>query len=286
MIKKVFLHIAILLLVSQAASAQFFFSAGEAGFAAGGAQYFGDLNERSFKYVRPAGGLFFRYHFNPYIAGKVSLNYAHVGFDDKLSDNAYNKKRNLNFQSEIIEASIQAEFNFFKFATGDEKHRFTPYLTGGFGMFYYNPYSRYNDRTYYLRTIGTEGQNVGFNENKYTKTSFCFPVGAGIKYWIRPGVNFGFEVADRLTLTDYIDDVSTNYVGGDKFAGKLDNPPPAYYLQDRSLLVAPNDPLGRAGKQRGNSSTKDQYFTMLFTLSFQLKVYKCPGYMNRGFNQE
>lgn len=287
MIKKAFLYIGILLFVSQVASAQFFFSAGEAGVSVGGAQYFGDLNERSFKYIRPAGGLFFRYHFNPYISAKVSLNYAHIGFDDKLSDNPYNKARNLNFKSEILEASVQAEFNFFKFATGDEKHRFTPYLTGGFGVFYYNPYSRYNGRTYNLRSIGTEGQNLaGYEENVYGNTSFCFPVGFGVKYWLRPGINFGFEIADRLTLTDYMDDVSTNYIGGDKFAGKLNEPPAAYYLQDRSLQVTPNEPLGRAGKQRGNSSTRDQYMTAIFTLSFQLKVYKCPGYMNRGFNQE
>ncbi|MBL7717249.1 MAG: hypothetical protein JNL72_00330 [Flavipsychrobacter sp.] len=275
----------VLLLAAMPVKAQFFYSAGEAGVSMGAAQYFGDLNERSFKYVRPAGGAYFRYHFNPYISGKVSLNYAHIGFDDKLSSNEYDRKRNLNFKSEIFEASIQAEFNFFKFATGDEDHRFTPYLTGGFGVFYYNPYTEFNGRRYYLRPLGTEGQNVGYNQHKYNRTSYCFPVGVGVKYWLRPGVNLGFEIADRLTLTDYIDDVSAYYVDRSFFAGSLSDPAPAYYIQDRSLEVTPNDPLGRPGKQRGNTSTRDQYLTAVITLSFQLKVYKCPGYLNKDFSQ-
>jgi hypothetical protein len=283
MTKKAFIYISVLLLTTLSATAQNFYSAGEAGVSLGGAQYFGDMNEKSFNYIRPAGGLFFRYHFNPYISAKVSLNYAHVGYDDQLSDNPYQIKRNLNFQTDIIEASVQAEFNFLRFATGDPKNRFTPYLTGGFGVFYYNPYTNFNDRRYYLRPLGTEGQNVGYDDHKYNKTSFCFPLGVGVKYWLRPGINIGFEIADRLTLTDYMDDVSTYYVGSNNFAGGLPEPPPAYYLQDRSLEVTPSDPLGRPGKQRGNPSTRDQYMTAIFTISFQLKVYKCPGYMNRDF---
>lgn len=260
--------------------AQTFFSGTEYGIAAGGSQYFGDLNDNyGFKFIRPAGGLFTRFHLNPFIAIRITGNYTKIGYDDKLSDNPYNVKRNLNFRSDIYEFAIQSEFNFFRFSTGEENGRFTPYLTGGIGGFYFNPYTKYNGQTYYLRGLGTEGQTIGYDDRKrYSNFSLCFPVGAGIKYWLRPGFNLGFEIADRLTVTDYMDDVSKTYIGSSRFPTDPQNPNPAYVLQDRSIEVS-NEPLGREGKQRGNSSTKDQYLMFMINLSFQLKVYKCPTYL-------
>lgn len=263
--------------------AQMFFGAGEYGIFAGGSQYFGDLNDKyGFQHVRPAFGGFARYHLNPFIAVRANLGYTNVGYDDKLSSNVFNKTRNLNFRTNIFEFSVQSEFNFTKFMTGDQQHRFTPYLTGGIGVFYYNPYSTFNGERYNLRQLGTEGQNTGlYNDRKYSHFSLCFPVGAGVKWWIRPGLNLGFEVANRLTLTDYMDDVSTTYVGEQYFPNDPLTPNPGYYLQDRSGEVN-GQKLGREGKQRGNSSTKDQYMFFVINLSFQLKVYKCPSYMREG----
>lgn len=264
--------------------AQTYYSAAEYGISAGGSQYFGDLNdEYGFKFIRPAFGGFMRYHLNPYISLRGNLLYTHVGYADNLSSNPYNVKRNLSFQSNIYEGSIQAEFNFFRYHTGERNSRFTPYLTGGVGVFYYNPYAFYGDKKYFLRPLGTEGQYAGYSNRKYSNFSVCFPVGVGFKYWLRPGINLGMEIADRLTLTDYLDDVSTTYVGSDKFPTSSNNPNPGYVLQDRSIELDPNNPLGRPGKQRGTSSTKDQYLMVLINLSFQLKVYKCPAYMNDNF---
>ena len=270
--------------LTKMATAQEFYSGTEFGISLGGSQYFGDLNDNyGFRFVRPAGGLFVRLHMNPYISLKGTMNYTKVGYDDKFSSNPYNKERNLNFKSNIFEAQLQAEFNFFKFATGEEDSRFTPYLTGGIGVFYYNPYTTYQGKKYYLRPIGTEGQMAGNSGAKYGSFSMCFPIGAGVKFWARPGMNIGFEIADRLSVTDYLDDVSSTYAGADKFTTTPDNPNPAYILQDRSLEINPNGPLGRAGKQRGNTSSMDQYLMFMINVSFQLKVYRCPGYMKRGF---
>src|SRR5436309_1021378 len=73
---------------------------------------------------------------------------------------------------------------------------------------------------YFLRPLGTEGQDVGFAKRRYTPVSPCFPVGAGVKFWIKGGLNVTIEVADRLTMTDYLDDVSATFVGKDKFSKK------------------------------------------------------------------
>lgn len=260
---------------------QEFYTSKEYGLSIGGSEYFGDLNDHyGFKYVRPCGGPFLRVHLTPHIAVRTTLSYAKVGYDDKWNTNdAFEQARNLNFRSDIIELSTQAEFNFFRFSTGELHSRFTPYLTGGVGVFYYDPYTYLNERKYFLRKQGTEGQNAGYDQRKYGPVSVCFPIGAGVKYWVNPGFNIGFEIADRLTLTDYLDDVSATYVGSDKFPNDPAAPNPAYYLQDRSGEVGTTPALGRAGKQRGSSNTKDQYLYMIFNISFQLKTYKCPNYL-------
>jgi len=263
--------------------AQTFYRWTEFGVGAGASQYFGDLNDQyGFKHIRPAFSAFMRYHFNHYIALRVSGTYTQLGYDDKDNSNAYQHMRNLSFRTNIWEGAVQADFNFFRFETGNDENWWTPYLTGGIGAFYYNPYTFYNGDKYYLRPLGTEGQNLGgaYASRKYSNVAVCFPIGAGIKWWAFPGVNMALEITDRLTTTDYIDDVSTTYVGADKFAPDPTSLNAAYYLQDPSVLSNPTQPLGRAGKQRGNSASRDQYMMVQFQISIQLKTYKCPAYMS------
>jgi hypothetical protein len=256
------------------AGAQSYFTALEVGFSGGTSQYFGDLNEHyGFKTLGGAGGIYARERINSYIALKVVANYTYVGYDDKYNDDPYDKLRNLNFKSNVIELVAQAEFNFFAFVTGDKEHRYTPYLTGGVGAFFYDPYTTYNGATYFLRPLGTEGQYSGYAPRRYSNISPCFPIGAGIKFWIKGGVNIAFEIADRLTLTDYLDDVSTSYVGAGNFA----NSPITAALQDRS----PGQTLGKlVGKQRGNTSSYDQYLMAMFSLTFNFTSYKCPSFID------
>lgn len=268
---------ALMFTLRPAAVAQQFYTQTEYGFQAGASVYFGDLNTNyGFHYIQPAAGIFMRYSFTPYIAMKGMINYTKVGYDDSFSKDVFQKMRNLSFRSNIVEAAVVAEFNFFRFITGNKYHRFTPYLSGGIGAFYYDPYVRYQGSRYDLRKIGTEGQNTGlYNDRKYSQVSVCFPVGAGFKYWIKPGMNFSCEILNRFTLTDYLDDVSNTYVGAEKFASDPMHPTPIVYLQDPSILQN-GEKLGRPGKQRGDNATKDQYLIFNVSLSFQLKTYKCP----------
>lgn len=256
--------------------AQSYFTGVDVGISLGGSQYFGDLNQHyGMKTINPAGGFYARQRMNSYIALKLSANYTKVGYDDKYNTDPYEKQRNLNFKSGIFEVVAQAEFNFFKFITGDPQYRFTPYLTGGIGAFFYNPYTTYNGVKYYLKPLGTEGQNAGYKGRKYDNMAACFPVGLGFKTWLRGGVNLTLELADRLTTTDYLDDVSTTYVGTKRFsAGSV-----AQALQDRSQEITTAQMLGREGKQRGNSSSFDQYFMVMLSISFNFTSYRCPSFM-------
>lgn len=280
MLKKIIFPILFFFLISSNIKAQNFYKLSEFGASVGATQYFGDINDNyGFSHIRSNVGIFGRYNFNHYLALKLSANYTQVGYDDKDNKNAYQNLRNLSFRSNIFEAVLQAEFNFFYFETGNLEFQWTPYVTLGVGAFYYNPYAFYKGDKYYLRPLGTEGQNLGgqFADRKYGNFAMCLPIGVGIKWWLLPGVNMGIEIADRLTTTDYIDDVSQTYVGANNFSPDPSVINPSYYLQDPSLVSQPTAPLGRAGKQRGANATKDQYLMIQMHLSIQLKTYKCPA---------
>jgi len=106
--------------------------------------------------------------------------------------------------------------------------------------------------------------------------ALCIPFGVGIKYNISEKLNLSLEVAHRYTFTDYIDDVSTTFVGIDKFPAS-GNGPTAALLQDRSYEINPSNIIGLEGRQRGWSKQKDQYMIIEFGLSYTFGSYKCPS---------
>ena len=104
----------------------------------------------------------------------------------------------------------------------------------------------------------------------------CIPVGFGIKYAVTSKVNLSFEVAYRFTTTDYIDDVSTTYVGADKFPSVNGAPSVASLLQDRSYETGATT-IGNEGSQRGFSKQNDSYAIAEVGISFNLSSYRCPS---------
>lgn len=251
---------------------------GEFGITVGAAHYFGDINTRaSFNRPKPSFGLFFRKQFSNYIGVRLSGRYAQLGYSDRYSKNEYQKTRNLSFNTNIWEISAQGDFNFFKFMPNDEKYFYTPYVTLGVGAFSYDPYAYINNEKQFLRPLGTEGQTVGYQGRKpYSTVALCVPFGVGIKYNLTEKLNLSFEIGHRFTFTDYLDDVSTTYVGADKFPA-TGNGPIAALLQDRSYEIDPNNVIGIEGRQRGWSKQKDQYMIVEFGLSFNIGSYKCPS---------
>lgn len=258
---------------------------GEFGITIGAAHYFGDLNTRA-AINRPkiALGAFYRKQFNNYLAARLAVHYAQLGYSDKYSKNEYQKIRNLSFNTDILEVTLSGDFNFFRYEPGTTDHNFTPYVTLGVGLFSFNPYAYLEGKKYYLRPLGTEGQNIPFKDTVSGKTrtpygsmALCVPIGFGIKYNINDRMNISFQVAHRLTFTDYLDDVSTTYVGELNSAGEPNFPNPvAFALQDRSnekVVV----PIGKKGIQRGWSKQKDQYVIAEIGITFNLTKYRCPS---------
>lgn len=259
---------------------------GEFGISAGIAHYFGDLNTRAkLNRPKPTVGIFFRKQFGNYVGLRVGAHYAQLGYSDVYSKNEYQTQRNLSFNSNIWELSLQGDFNFYKFIPGNPDYAFTPYVTLGVGVFSFDPYAMYNGKKEYLRPLGTEGQNVGYMGRKqYSTMAVCIPFGVGIKYNISEKINLNIEICHRFTTTDYLDDVSTTYAGAG-YGSDANNFPPgpngqptiAMLMQDRSYELDPLNPLGREGRQRGWSKQKDQYLMAEIGISFNLISYRCPS---------
>ena len=249
---------------------------GEFGITAGVAHYFGDLNNRS-RINRPkiALGGFVRKQFGNYSSVRLSGHFAKLGYSDIYSNNEYDLRRNLSFNTNIFELALQGDFNFFKFNPTDPDYAFTPYATLGIGVFNYNPYAYYQNQKVYLRPLHTEGETFYKGRKEYGSMAMCFPIGFGVKYAINDRVNISFEITHRFTTTDYIDDVSTTYVGADKFPSTAGGKSIAGIMQDRSFEVG--TPIGIEGRQRGFSKQKDQYTIAEVGISFNITSYRCPS---------
>jgi len=252
---------------------------GEFGIGLGAGHYFGDLNTRA-KVNRPkmAATVFFRKNFGNYVALRVGVSFAQLGYSDIYNThNTYMLSRNLSFNSRVWELTLQGDFNFFRFMPGEPQYSFTPYITIGAGVFSYDPYAYLQGQKILLRPLGTEGQGSALYPTRkpYSSMAISIPFGAGIKYAFNERTNIGFELLYRFTNTDYLDDVSKDYVDPAAFPTNPDGSPSnGFLLYDRSYELG--EPIGITGRQRGNSKQKDQFVTAMVHLTFNLQSYKCP----------
>ncbi|GMV78666.1 MAG: hypothetical protein AMXMBFR79_17960 [Chitinophagaceae bacterium] len=258
---------------------------GEFGIGLGAGHYFGDLTA-GMKLIdlkpKLSASIFFRKQFNNYVGVKVAGSYAFLGYADKYisyKNNIVQKTRNLSFNTNIWELSISGEFNFFRFQPGFEEYRFTPYVSLGAGIFSYDPYAYLYGEKYFLRPLGTEGQQdkVHYpNLKPYGTMAISFPVGFGMKYSLNEKINVFGEIVYRFTNTDYLDDVSGNYAPDAFPLNPNGTPSVGFLLQDRSYEYG--TPIGIKGRQRGNSEQKDSFITAQLGISINIGSYKCPTY--------
>lgn len=240
----------------------------EIGLMGGGMYYLGDLNPLSnFKCTHLTGTLFFRMNPGNRLNYRFQVSYGNVSGADSLSSNDFTKNRNLSFKSPITEVSTILEINFVPFVPGDKKKFYaTPYLMFGLGIFKMNPQAELNGNWFDLQSLGTEGQGSKLsNEKKYRLTQPVIPVGIGFKGNLSKRFIIGFEYLIRKTFTDYLDDVSGDYVDPVQLA-RLNGPIAAAFA-DRSLQA---ENTNNTGLNRGNSAFKDWYATANIYLAIRL----------------
>jgi hypothetical protein len=250
----------------------------ELGIFLGGSYYIGDINPLIHfgPMTKPAAGAVFRYNLNPRFALRANVLFGSIQADDAIAKSAAQQQRNLNFKSPVTEFSIQAEFNFLDYQLGDERKKFTPYIFLGIGAFKFNPVATYDNYSYTLQPLGTEGQGLdGGPKKKYKLTQISIPFGVGIKTHLSKRIGLSIEWGMRKTFTDYIDDVSTTYY--DPAALAASHGDVSAVASDPSIGTDPN--YSNVGKQRGDPNTKDWYSFAGFVLTLKLKEKRetCPG---------
>ncbi|MDX2136149.1 MAG: DUF6089 family protein [Saprospiraceae bacterium] len=242
----------------------------EAGGWLGISNYFGDLNT-NFRFNRTSwsAGAGARYNFNDRLALKMAANAGHISAFDSDSDNAFELRRNLSFESMVVDLSAQFEFNFLPYTHGHRENLFTPYLFGGPAVFFFNPQAELDGETYNLREYGTEGQ---FKGEEYNTTQAALVYGFGFKTDLSYRLSLNIELSARKIFTDYLDDVSGVYADIrdiESQRGEI-----AARLADRSVEPM----IGEPGRQRGNGKTNDTYVFLQAGVMYYFGQIRCPSY--------
>lgn len=243
----------------------------------GGVTYYnGDLNPaRQFFLVKPAGGIFYRYNFNTRMSVRGNIIYGGVEGDDSKSTDTFALRRNLSFNSMLLEFSGLFEFNFFNYVLGNPDYPFTPYVFAGASLFRFNPKAEVNGENIALQPLGTEGQGTTAypDRTRYSLINPTLLFGLGIKVNIIRNFGLGLEWGMRRTFTDYLDDVSGTYA--DPLVVAAENGPLAAVLADRSATPGLN-----TDRQRGNSGNLDWFSFAGVSLTFNIpsKDPVCPAY--------
>ncbi len=240
----------------------------EVGLQFGASGYQGDLSPNqsivSTSEFHPSLGVYGRYNKNRYLGYRVNFSYGTISGTDADSNDDGRRARNLSFRSKVLELALIGEYNIL----GRHK-RMTPYLFGGVALFRFNPEANYDGRLIELQPLGTEGQGIdGFGE-KYKRTQFSIPMGAGFKFAVNKNFNISLEMGLRKTFTDYLDDVSGSYVSYSQLLAE--NGEQAALLGNRTGEFQGTDPVSvPTGTQRGNPDSKDWYFITNISVSYNL----------------
>lgn len=242
----------------------------------GAAHYFGDLNTNfSLTDIGAHASAMARYNFSDRWSSRLKVGYARVAANDNDSPNVYERARNLHFRSNIVEASLDLEFNFLKYIHGSKDNYFTPYIFGGLAFSNFKPEAKLDETWVSLRDYGTEGQFLG---DEYYNTSFALDYGIGFKYDLSYEWSLNIEANVHQLFTDYLDDVSGRYPDMEDL--KDIRGEDAVRLSDRSIIIegVNTQLLGEEGRLRGNASDKDLYATLSIGLMYYFGDLKCPTY--------
>lgn len=232
--------------------------------------YQGDLINSAYigKLTRVAAGITGEYELSSKLSLRAGLTFAQVAGDDQYNSKDYLKLRNINFESNIVELSMVAQYYTFGF----ENRRWSPYVFGGLAVYHFNPYIlTVDDEKIFLKPLSTEGQGLpGYPDSKpYSLTQLALPFGVGVKFALNDNIRIGAEVGLRKLFTDYLDDISTNYADeNDLRAERGDLSVQVAYRGDEVPGGDPNYPA--KGAQRGGVNQKDWYYLTGLTLSFRL----------------
>jgi hypothetical protein len=232
--------------------------------------YNGDLTDKIYpkKVTNGAIGITINYEIADQFMLRGGFTYSIVGGADRFSKDTGLIKRNLAFETRIHEFSLVGEYYLFNL----NERKYSPYAFAGLAVFHFDPYAfDANHNKVFLKPLSTEGEGLpGYPDRKpYGLTQFAIPFGGGIKFAITENLRIGIELGMRKLFTDYLDDVSKNYIDpNDLLAAKGQLAVDMSYRGDEITGGDPNYP----GKivQRGNPKSKDFYYFTGVHITYRL----------------
>lgn len=260
------------------------------GFSINALNYYGDISPKpdrvstDISFTKPAIGVSFMHRFGPRYTFLAEFMYGTLrGSDTESADfsdqenGKYRYQRNLSFRNRIKELSAVAYFDLFENdATYISRVKWTPYAFIGVSGFLHNPQAQAPTTDLLgaalpqagqwvdLRPLGTEGQystlldtDANSGIKPYSKIQLAIPIGFGARFKLNEVMDLWAEVGFRYTFTDYLDDVSQNYV-------------------DLGVL---NSPLAKAMSYRSNELPANQLPTLQPYVARDGNTYNTiPGY--------
>ena len=292
-----------------------------AGFSLSALNYYGDLAPKpnqfstDISFTRPAIGFSLAHRFGPrytltgaFMFGTLRGSDAESADRSDLSNGIFRSNRNLSFRNRIKELSVVASLDLFEnMSTYISRVKWTPYVYAGVSVFHHNPQAQVpathvDNVTPFpnagewvsLHSLGTEGQNATLRDGDanqglkpYKLIQPAIPIGLGVRFRINEVMDFSTEIGFRYLFTDYIDDVSRNYVD----LGVFGSDDLARAMSYRSNEIAENIPLlisyvstvdnntyrvlngygsEHRDNMRGNDSDKDIFMVTTFKLTYIL----------------
>jgi hypothetical protein len=263
------------------------------GWSIGAVNYVGDLDPGQ-SFISPSlsktgihlglfGGM---YRWKPRVSFRGAISYNLIRGNDWESsassgDAMFRKVRNLSFHNHILEVKADMMYDLFpNKGTYLKRPEYVPYAFIGLGFIYQNPYAYgTDDKIYNLRTMQNEGVLA-------SPVQVVIPFGVGFRKKLNKEWDFAFEIGWRMTFTDYLDDVSGNYIANPsnpKFASRSSEQKVLDFAKQKGLPITADGKnlVGHfdAGDQRGTSSDNDWYIVTNFHLTKILKGgVRCPKF--------
>ena len=216
--------------------------------------------------------VFVRYKFSPKLSLRGQFAYLRIQGADSLSTNPARRARNLNFRNDIFELSATPQLTIYENQDLGSSYRFKMafnfYIFGGVGIMHHNPKADLDGEWIALQPLKTEGVS-------YSLWQFVVPVGTGFYFTIKKKHRIGFEYNWRICFTDYLDDVSKNYVNqsAGSLAATLANRTNELTVADKKAIGEPNGWYNNfaPGDKRGDSKHNDTYMTATLNYSYVIR---------------
>lgn len=218
-------------------------------FAGGGiAYYMGDISSNFGSGNLGLGPAFLlggSYRFTERLSAVGQLRLYKVSGDSQYTNHP---EKNLSFKTTNPDLSLALQADLFPYTS---RPRVNPHAQLGLGFTYLSPKADWQGTTYSLPQFQTEG-------NKYWRLPLYITGGIGATVRITRNWSAGIDLSGNFVLSDYLDDVSTNYPEFDQLASNL-----AFDLSYRGTDQQP-------GYIRGNPKSKDIYVILAAKVIYSL----------------